>query len=297
MVLPDMSAWRTGLTMLAVVVVGLALGLTACDNHQRGNSAGGGLAGVRASGVLRWGGDQQGGEPFVFQDPARPAALTGFEVEIADAIAAQLGVRAHFVQNDWSNLVPSLERKTFDMAMNGLEVTPARAGRVLFSRPYYLFAERLVARANDATVVDLASLRGRRVGTLANSQAWDMLLASGSIAVPYEGVEEPFIDLEHGRTDAVLLDDIIVDRYAGRHPGLRVVGDIADGRYAIAFRRDDAPLRDAVDTALALLVTTGQLQRIFQRYHLDNPRQAALAVAGPTTSLTEAGATAAGATG
>src|SRR5262245_34790659 len=82
------------------------------------------LARVRRTGVLRWGGDIQGGEPYVFQDAERPDRLVGFEVELADAIARELGVRAQFVQQDWSNLVPALGRGTFDVAMNGLEVTP-----------------------------------------------------------------------------------------------------------------------------------------------------------------------------
>ena len=89
--------------------------------------------------------------------PARGGALVGFEVDLADALARELGVRARFVQNDWTTLIPSLERGTFDVALNGIEVTPARAARVAFSRPYYLFAERLVARRGDARVRDLAS--------------------------------------------------------------------------------------------------------------------------------------------
>src|SRR4051794_29260690 len=88
-----------------------------------------GLARVRAAGVLLWGADVQGGEPYAFEDPDDPGHLTGFEVEIAEALARSLGVRAQFVQNDWSTLIPSLERGTFDIALNGLEVTPARAGR------------------------------------------------------------------------------------------------------------------------------------------------------------------------
>ena len=82
------------------------------------------LARLRARGTLRWGGDVQGGEPYVFQDPQHAERLIGFEVEIADALARRLGVRAEFVQNDWQTLVPSLERGDFDVAMNGIEVTP-----------------------------------------------------------------------------------------------------------------------------------------------------------------------------
>ena len=92
------------------------------------------VARMRARGTLRWGGDMQGGEPFVFQDP-EDGRLVGFEVEIADALARRLGLRAEFAQNDWAMLVPSLERGDFDVAMNGLEVTDARRGRVAFSRP------------------------------------------------------------------------------------------------------------------------------------------------------------------
>src|SRR5205814_1839036 len=86
------------------------------------------LARMRARGTLRWGGDVQGGEPYVFQDPAA-GRLVGFEVEIADALARRLGVRAEFVQNDWQTLIPSLERGDFDLALNGIEVTAARRAR------------------------------------------------------------------------------------------------------------------------------------------------------------------------
>ncbi len=236
-----------------------------------------GLERVRRAGVLRWGGDVQGGEPYAYEDPARPGHLVGFEAELAEALAGALGVRATFVQNDWSTLVPSLERGTFDVALNGLEVTPARAARVAFTRPYYLFRERLVARADDARAHDLASLRGLRVGTLASSEAWDLLLAAGAVAVPYEGVDEPFTDLSRARTDAVLMDDIIVDRYAPRHAGLRVVGDVADGRYAAAVRADERALATALDAALADLIANGGLRTILARYHVDGAREAALA--------------------
>jgi polar amino acid transport system substrate-binding protein len=235
---------------------------------------------IRGSGVLRWGADVQGGEPYAFEDPAHPGALAGFEVEIADALARRLGVKARFVQNDWSTLVPSLERGTFDIALNGLEDTPARARRIRLSRPYYLFAERLVARAGDPRIRDLPSLRGLRVGTLASSLAWDLLEQAGAVRVPYEGVDEPFIDLRQGRTDAVLLDDIIVARY-GQRPGLVVVDDVAEGRYAIGIRREDEGLARAIDEALAQMVRAGELRAILARWKLDGPRQERLAAAAP----------------
>src|SRR2546428_9898849 len=120
---------------------------------------------MRARGTLRWGGDMQGGEPYVFQAPGSSSGLSGFEVEIAGALAGRLGLAAEFVQNDWQTLIPSLERGDFDVALNGIEVTPARRARVAFTRPYYAFTEPLVMPPGDGTAAPSPEdLRGRRGG-------------------------------------------------------------------------------------------------------------------------------------
>src|SRR3954463_3891188 len=93
-----------------------------------------GLSRIRAQGEVRWGGDLQGGEPYVFRDPRDPSRLVGFEVDLVAALAPRLGAPARFAQNDWSNLVPSLERGDFDLIVNGLEDTAALHGRILLSR-------------------------------------------------------------------------------------------------------------------------------------------------------------------
>lgn len=236
-----------------------------------------GLERVRREGVLLWGGDIQGGEPYVFDDPHSPGALVGFEVDLANAIAREIGVRAEFVQQDWSNLVPSLERSSFDVIINGLEVTSARAERVHFTRPYFVFAAQLVARRDDLTVRDMDSLSGRRVGTLANSFSWEQLQGTDVHIVSYEGVEEPYADLEHGRIDAVLLDDIIASRYGLVRTSLRLVTEVSEGHYAIAVRNDDEDLHRAIDQALGRIVENGELRAILARWNIDSERQSQLA--------------------
>ncbi|WP_194869346.1 ABC transporter substrate-binding protein/permease [Myxococcus sp. AB025B] len=257
------GVWRRGGALLVFAVV-----LTSCVQREEP-----GLERVRRAGELRWGADAQGGEPYAMEDPDVPGHMRGFEVELADALARELGVRARFVQNDWSSLIPSLERGSFDVALNGIEVTPARSGRILFTRPYFIFQLRLLARRQDDSVTGLSSLRGRRVGTLANSQAWDLLQREGIQAVPYEGVEEPYIDLEQGRVDAVLMDDLIAQRYGQPRPGLRVVGDVGEGYYAIAVRPGDEDLRAALDVALGHVARSGELRRIFARWNIDSAQQ------------------------
>lgn len=266
------AAWLLLAALAGVLVLVLTTG---CSEKA---PEGKGLARIRSLGVLRWGGDIQGGEPYVYDDPQKPGHLVGFEVELAEAIARELGVRAEFVQNDWANLVPSLERGTFDVIMNGLEVTDARTGRVLFTRPYYVFAERLMVRTEDKAKYpspDLASLKGRRVGTLANSLAFEMLRGTAD-TVMYEGVEEPYTDLLRGRTDAVLLDDIIATRYGVPKEGLTVAGDLRDGYYALAVRPAEPDVKAAIDDALGHIAERGELRKILEGSRIWNERQTRL---------------------
>src|SRR5262245_23820057 len=84
------------------------------------------------SGQLKFGADKAGGAPYVFQDPANPQKLTGFEAEIAEALAAELSrslgrpVEAVHVQGDWEILPPLLEQGRMDLVLNGYELTPER---------------------------------------------------------------------------------------------------------------------------------------------------------------------------
>lgn len=234
-------------------------------------SAPNGLDRVKSTGVLRWGADLQGGEPYAFQ--GADGKITGFEVELADALAKRLGVRAELVQNDWSNLIPSLERGSFDVAMNGLEVTPARRARVLFTTPYYRFVERLMVRKCDALTTCFDTWHGQRIGTLANSMALDILKEAGAEPVLYEGTEEAYIDLVEGRTRGVLMDDVIAARYGVPHPELVVAGDVREGDYAIGVPLGDDALKAALDQAIADTRASGELMAILDKYRLWNERQ------------------------
>src|SRR5437870_12908165 len=156
---------------------GIVLGAAGCARVPRADA----LARRRARGTLRWGGDVQGGEPYVFQDPCDRRRLAGFEVEIADALARRLDVRAEFAQNDWQTLIPSLERGDFDVALNGIEVTPARRARVAFTRPYFAFTETLVVRREDGSVHGLGDRGGGPGGTREGSLALALVPAAPGV--------------------------------------------------------------------------------------------------------------------
>ena len=236
---------------------------------------------MRSTGELGWGADLQGGEPYVFESPTQPGVIIGFEVEIAEALAHELGVRAKFHQNDWSNLIPSLERGDFDLALNGLEDTPPRRARLRLSRPYFVYGETLAVRAGSS-LHTLADLSGRRIGTLNQTVAQDLLQAQHADIVLYEGQQEPYSDLSQGRLDGVLLDHVIADRYGCGQPGLTCVKeDLARGTYVIGMRPSDVELAARVDAALSGLLSNGEIRRILMRWKLWDARQAELSERAP----------------
>jgi polar amino acid transport system substrate-binding protein len=227
---------------------------------------------VQDRGELRWGGDYGGGEPYIYLDADQK--LVGFEVDIMDELTRRLGVKPTFVQHDWANLVPSLQRGDFDVVMNGLEDTDDRRQQLRLSHPYFIYAETLTVR-KGSPIRSMKDLDGKTVGTLNQTYAYDVLRdAKGVTIKPYEGNIEPYDDLENGRIDAVLLDNIIADRYGCNRDTLECLPDeVARGTYVIGIRKEDPELEAAIDGALDAMKSDGTLEKILRHAGLWDARQ------------------------
>lgn len=231
---------------------------------------------------LHWAADAEGGAPYIYKDPRDPDRNIGFEVDLAAALARELGRSIEFQQYDYKSLIPGLQRGDFDFAMNGLEITPDRRAKVLFSRPYYVFRLQLVARADDQRFENLDQVRaiGGVVGTLEDTAAERTLDRMGIARRVYDGQVEPYRDLALKRIDAVLLDLPIALSYARPNPRFRFVGEgFEKGYYAIALRKEDTALAAAVDEALGRLIGGGELRRIYDAWGLWNADQEDLVAA------------------
>src|SRR5712664_757744 len=141
--------------------------------------ASGHLQEIQKRGLLLWGADAEGGAPYVYPDPQRPEKLIGFECELADALAAKLGVKARMVQNQWDQLIPALERGNFDIILNGLEATADNQQRIAMSRPYFVYAQQIVTRKEMQGLARLDELKGKVVGVLSSSVAEHLLEQAG----------------------------------------------------------------------------------------------------------------------
>lgn len=232
--------------------------------------------------ALRWGGDAEGGAPFVEADPSDPSRVVGFDVEVAQLLADGLGRAPRFVQSGFTTLDAAAARGDFDVALSGIEDSAARRARMAVTVPYYQFREILTVRDGDReryrTLRDLA---GRRVATLGATLAAEMISAAqrdfGVVPVIYEDDVHPYTDLVIGRVDAVLLDQVLAERALGRNPGLfNQPAPLGAGYYVGVLAPGQTALRDQMDGILRDAMRDGRLEAIFRRWGLWNEDQPTL---------------------
>jgi polar amino acid transport system substrate-binding protein len=225
---------------------------------------------------FRWGGDAEGGAPFVEADPRQPDRVIGLDVDIAGLVAQALGREPRFVQITFTSLDQSASRGDFDLGLSGIEDTPARRASVAATMPYYEFREVLTVRGADRERFrTLADLKGHKVATLGGTIAYELLLAAesahGLVAVSYDDDVHPYADLANGRVDAVLLDNVLADRSMRKVSGLYTHQEgVAVGHYVGILSPTQTPLRDQIDGILRQAMADGRLEAILRRWNVWN---------------------------
>ncbi len=238
---------------------------------------------------LRWGADIESGAPFSFISPEDNKKVTGFEAEIVELLAKELDMEVEYIQNSWDGLIAGLNRKDYDIVINGVEITPDRAEVVHFSRPYYYTAEALAVRKGNTDITKLEDLKNRKVGTL-NASLAQRILEQQTFPITIVGYDEEvhsYRDLEIERLDAVLLDEAIALYYAKPNPALKLVGGpVGYMEYGVVTRLDDKEFSQKVKIALDKLIENGRLQSVLERWNLWNA-MTAKAWGKSSTALTE----------
>ena len=143
------------------------------------------------------------------QRPEDPNLYVGFEVDLAAALEKELGRHIEFVQYDFKSLISGLQRGDFDFAMNGVEVTPDR-GKAVRLQPAVLRLHAATGRAEGRVALQTRWSSAKswaawwaRWRTPPPNGCWTKM---GITKKVYGNQVEPYLDLELGRLDAVLLD-------------------------------------------------------------------------------------------
>lgn len=214
--------------------------------------------------------------PMGFRD--EKGELTGLDVDLATAVGEVIGIPFELQPIDWSMKETELLNGNIDLIWNGYTITPERQEKVLFSEPY-LNNRQVVLVMADSDINTLADLSGKIIAVQAESSAVSAIEAKPEVSktfgerVEFKTNNECLMDLEAGRSDAVVADEVLLRYYISQKgaDNYRVLDeDFGDEEYGIGARKEDSALIKAVDAAIDELKENGKAAEISNKYFAED---------------------------
>ncbi|MDD6383516.1 MAG: amino acid ABC transporter substrate-binding protein [Selenomonadaceae bacterium] len=211
--------------------------------------------------------------PMGFKDES--GEITGFDVDLAKEASKRLGREVEFKAIDWSSKEAELKSGRVNVLWNGLDITDKRKENMLFSDPYMDNSQIIFVKKGTAGITDEKSLAGKMVGTQSASTAEEYIDGSDFFKKEVKGVKKysdfvtAFMDLENGRIDAVIGDEIVGRYYMSKHPDTIEAIDVAVGpvsQFGIAFAKDNQKLRDEVQKVMDEMKADGTMAKISEKW-------------------------------
>lgn len=257
---------RSRFLRLFALGFGSTVALTACG----ANSTGAGSASKTAdsAGQALTVGTEGTYPPFSFKD-LKTGELSGYDIEVAQAVAKRIGRPVTFVPTQWKSMLASLDAKRFDFVANQVTVTPEREKQFAFSEPYTVSgAVVIVSNDNPKKIQGAADLKGKVVGTTQGSNFAEAAKQAGAEVKYYPGVAQVLTDLEQNRVDAALNDRLYaLTELKKANYKVKAVGEpFQKESTAFAFNKDNTQLRDQVNQALNDLKKDGTLAAIAKKW-------------------------------
>ena len=206
--------------------------------------------------------------PWTYHDEA--GTLVGFDVEVAQAIAAKLGVTATFAETEWDGIFAGLDSGRYDIAANGVEVTEERARKYDFSTPYGYIRTALIVRGDNEDITSFEDLNGKHTANSIASTYMTLAESYGATAVGVDTLDQTIQMVLSGRADATLNAEVSFYDYMNAHPdaNLKVVALTDEAsQVAIPVRKEarSAALLAAINQAISELDAEGEAQPHFRK--------------------------------
>lgn len=212
-----------------------------------------------------------------FSSVGADGKIVGFDIDIANALCAQMKAQCTLVQQEFDAMIPALQARKVDVVIASMSATPERLKVVDFSDKYYNTPNRLIAKAGVTIDGTPASLKGKKIGvqrSTINDRFATAKLADATI-VRYTKQDEVFLDLAAGRIDATLVDAVAGDVGFLKLPagkGYAFTGPVYyDPAYfgtgvGVALRKGEAPLRDQLNAAIKAIRANGVYKTLQAKY-------------------------------
>ena len=258
----------------ATALVIAAAALTACSGSTAPASSGSAEAGAGADfGLVKDGTLTVATEgtyrPFSFHGDGGTGALTGYDVEIIQAVADKLDLEVEFQETQWDAIFAGLDAGRFDVIANQVTINDDREEKYLFSEPYTVSPGVIVVKDDDDSISSFDDLEGKAAAQSLTSNWNELAKESGAKIEAVEGWAQAVALLRQGRVDATINDKLtFLDYETTDGPtGLKIAAETDEaGEQAFTFTKDKKALVEAVDGALDELRADGTFAEISEKY-------------------------------
>lgn len=210
--------------------------------------------------------------PMEFVDESGKNSI-GFDVDVAEAIFAELGKKVEFVPINWDGIFSGLESKKYDVVISAVSLTPERQEKYAMSKAYVANKLVLVTAPGATDINSLESLDGKKVvaqvGTTADDKMIELLAEDDTIIYnKFDTVMQAFDELTLGRADAVLVDIVVAKYYITKDPSkYQVVWESDETEpIGVCIRKEDQDLADEVNKAIDALYENGKMAEISAKW-------------------------------
>ena len=229
-------------------------------------AAGANLDAIKAAGVIKIG-TEGTYAPFTYHDTSNK--LVGFDVEIGEAIAKHLGVKAEFVEGKWDGLIAGLDAQRYDAVINQVGITEERKAKFDFSDPYISSKAALIVREDNAEIAGFGDLSGKRAAQSLTSNYGKMAEEAGAQLIGTEGFDQSIALVVQGRADATINDSLSFLDFKKKQPNAPVKIAATQGEAAqsgVIVRKGDPELVAAINEALKAIRADGTYKQISETY-------------------------------
>lgn len=221
---------------------------------------------ARAADVIRVGTDAT----FPPMEFVKDGKRTGFDIELIEALAKQMGKKVQWVDIDFKGLIPGLISNRFDIAASGIYMTDERRKVVNFSDPYYRGGLAVLVRRDDQSIKLPADLNnGKKVSVQVGTKSVSFLKEAypGVERVEVEKNQAMFDLLATGRVNAAVTGRPAAVEYARTQPLVRVLDKgLTTELYGFAMRKSDTELTDQLNKALQALRVNGTYTQLTDKW-------------------------------
>ena len=195
-------------------------------------------------------------------------AFVGIDVEIAEAIAKELGATLEIVDMEFDSIITSVNQGEVDFGMAGMTVTDERLLEVDFTYSYATGVQSVIV-LEGSDIKSLDDLAGKKIGVQLGTTG--DIYASGDYGednvTKYGKGADAVIALKGGDVDAVIIDNEPAKAFVAENEGLTILDtDYAVEDYAIAIKKDNTDLLDDINAALEKLTDDGTIDAIIGKY-------------------------------